>query len=83
MEEVLTRHWGAEKGLIRDAGLPELPWGISADKLKRMAGDALHGDPEKYSSAELDRLIVKNFQFLRVLIENAPEDLETHKRQKT
>jgi hypothetical protein len=83
MEEVLTRHWGAEKGLIRDAGLPELPWGISADKLKRMAGDALHGDPEKYSAAELDRLIVKNFQFLRVLIENAPEDLETHKRQKT
>ena len=82
MEEVLMRHWGAEKGWVRDAGLPELPWGIRADQLKKMAGDALHGDPEKYSSDELDRRIIKNFLLLRILIENAPEDLEAHKQQK-
>lgn len=78
MEEVLTKHWGARKSKngyrIEDANLPELSWDSRADRLKRLANDALHNEPDFMSSDELDRLIVQNFQLLRLLIENAPEN---------
>lgn len=80
IEEVLSKHWGAGKGWVRDANLPELSWEARADRLKRLANDALHGDPEKLSPDELDRAIIENFLLLRLLIEHAPEDLTTHGR---
>lgn len=80
MEEVLSRHWGADNGWVRDANLPELTWDVRADRLKNLANDALHDDPEKLSPDELDRAIIQNFLLLRLLIEHAPEDLATHGR---
>ena len=81
IEEVLARHWGAEKGMVREANLPELAWDARADRLKRLANDALHGDPEKLTADELDRAIIENFGLLRLLIENAPQDLNGLRRQ--
>ena len=78
IEEVLAKHWGAEKGGVRDANLPELSWEARADRLKRLANDALHGNPEKLLPDELDRAIIENFLLLRLLIEHAPEDLRSH-----
>lgn len=78
IEEVLTKHWGAGKGWVREANLPNLAWEARADRLKRLANDALHGDPEKLSPDELDRSIIENFLLLRLLIEQAPEDLAAH-----
>ncbi len=78
MEEVLSRHWGAGKGWVRNANLPELSWEARADRLKNLANDALHNDPDKLSPDELDRSIIQNFLLLRLLIENAPEDLKAH-----
>ena len=78
IEEVLVRHWGSGKGWVRDANLPHLAWEARADRLKRLANDALHGDPEKLNPDELDRSIIENFLLLRLLIEHAPEDLKTH-----
>lgn len=75
VEETLKKHWGVESGAIRDANLPETLWDRRATKLKRLANDALHGDPEKLSPDELDRAIIENFFVLRLLIENAPEKL--------
>lgn len=80
MEEVLSRHWGAHKGWVRAANLPELTWDARADRLKNLANDALHDDPEKLSPDELDRAIIQNFLLLRLLIEQAPEDLAKHGR---
>lgn len=78
IEEVLSRHWGAGKGWVRDANLPELSWEARADRLKRLANDALHGDPERLSADNLDRAIIENFLLLRLLIEHAPEDVTAH-----
>ena len=74
IEEVLSKHWGAGKGWVRDANLPHLAWELRAERLKRLANDALHGDPEKLSADKLDRSIIENFVLLRLLIENAPEN---------
>lgn len=74
MEEVLSRHWDAERGHIREANLPELSWDARADRLKNLANDALHNDPEKMSPDQLDRAIIENFMLLRLLIERAPND---------
>lgn len=78
IEEVLARHWGAEKGWVRDANLPSLTWESRANRLKGLANDALHGDPEKLKSEDQDRAIINNFLLLRLLIEHAPEDLSAH-----
>jgi len=78
IEEVLSKHWGAEKGWVRDANLPDLSWESRAHRLKRLANDALHGDPERLTTDELDRSIIENFLLLRLLIERAPEDLAAH-----
>lgn len=83
MEEVLSKHWGADKGWVREARLPELIWDARADRLKNLANDALHDDPEKLSPDELDRAIIQNFLLLRLLIEHAPEDLAKHGRTRT
>lgn len=83
MEEVLSKHWGAANGWVRDANLPELTWDVRADRLKNLANDALHDDPEKLSPDELDRAIIQNFLLLRLLIEQAPEDLAKHARDRT
>lgn len=72
MEEVLSKHWGADRGHIRNANLPELSWDARASRLKNLANDALHSDPEKLSSDQLDRAIIENFILLRLLIEHAP-----------
>lgn len=73
MEEVLTIHWGAEKGWVRNADLPDLSWDSRANRLKNLANDALHGDPEKLSADALDRAVIENFLLLRLLIEHAPQ----------
>jgi hypothetical protein len=76
LEEVLKRHWGAESGHVRDANLPELSWDARADRVKNLANDALHRDPEKLRPDQLDRAIIENFLLLRLLIERAPEATE-------
>jgi hypothetical protein len=76
LEQVLESHWGAEGGQLRNAEFPELVWGARADRLKRIANEALHGDPEKLSPEQLDRSIIENFLLLRLLIERAPEVIE-------
>lgn len=73
IEEVLAKHWGAEKGLVRNANLPRLDWDARADRLKRMANNALHGDADALKGDQLDRAIIENFLMLRLLIENAPQ----------
>ncbi len=73
LEEVLKKHWGSEKGHIRDACLPELSWDSRADRLKNLANKALHGEPEKLKPARQDRAIIENFLLLRLLIERSPE----------
>ena len=73
LEEVLQRHWGAERGATRNADFPEWSWGWKADKLKKLGNKALHGDPEDLTSDQLDRAIINNFLLLRLLIEHAPE----------
>lgn len=78
IEEVLTKHWGSEKGWVQDANLPNLQWDARANRLKRLANDALHGDPQRLSADELDRSIIENFLLLRLLIEHAPQDLSAH-----
>ena len=70
LEELLKSHWGAEKG-IRDANLSHQQ-DIRASRLKRLANEALHGDPETRSSEQLERSIVQNFLLLRELIEATP-----------
>lgn len=75
LEEVLRKHWGASEQLIASARLPELAWDARASRLKNLANDVLHGDPEKLGSEELDRAIIQGFALLRLLIENAPEGL--------
>lgn len=81
IEEVLAKHWGAEKGQIKEANLPELQWDTRASRLKRLANEALHGDPEKLTADALDRAIIENFGLLRLLIEQAPQDLNAHQRK--
>jgi hypothetical protein len=81
LEELLQEHWGAEKGHVRSAKLPELSWDSRADRLKRLANEALHNDPEKLSADQLDRAIIENFLLLRLLIEHAPADPGEHQRQ--
>ena len=73
LEELLKNHWGSSAGIVRDANLPTLSHDARANRLKRYANDALHDDPEKLTSDELDREIIKNFLLLRELIELAPE----------
>lgn len=73
LEEVLRTHWGSEKGVIRDANLPELSWDSRATRLKRLANEALHSDPETLPADQLERAIIENFLLLRLLIEHAPE----------
>jgi len=73
LEQLLKAHWGADSGAIRDANLPTLSHGSRADRLKRHANAALHGDPERFTSDELDREVIKNFLLLRELVEQAPE----------
>lgn len=77
MEEALRKHWGAEGGAIRNANLPDLAWEARASRLKRLANDALHNDPEKEGADALDRAIIENFQLLRLIIENAPSTPST------
>ncbi len=77
IEETLKRHWGVESGAVRDANFPEPQWDIRASRLKRLANDALHGDPEKLTPNQLDRSIIENFLLLRLLIEHAPENLKS------
>lgn len=73
LEEVLRTHWGSERGVIRDANLPDLSWDSRATRLKRLANEALHSDPETLSADQLDRAIIENFLLLRLIIEHAPE----------
>jgi len=73
IEEVLSKHWGAEKGMVRNANLPTLEWDARAERLKRMANTALHGDADTLKGDQLDRAIIENFLILRLLIENAPQ----------
>lgn len=75
LEELLRKHWGADERMIESANLPELSWDSRAHRLKRLANEALHNDPEKLAPDDLDRAIIDNFLLLRILIENAPEDL--------
>jgi len=81
LEELLREHWGAEKGHVREAKLPHLRWDIGADRLKNLANDALHKDPEKLTPEQLERAVIENFIILRLLIENAPLDAAEHQRQ--
>lgn len=81
LDELLQEHWGADKGHIRSAKLPELSWDSRADRLKRLANEALHSDPEKLDADQLDRAIIENFLLLRLLIERAPVDPTEHQRQ--
>ncbi|OYZ14129.1 MAG: hypothetical protein B7Y35_10075 [Sphingomonadales bacterium 28-64-96] len=83
IEEVLATHWGAEKGKVQDANLPELAWDARATRLKRLANEALHGDPETLRPEQLDRAIIENFGLLRLLIEKAPQDLRAHQGKAT
>lgn len=80
LEELLRKHWGAEKGHLREAKLPDLGWDRMAHKLKRLANEALHEDPEKLTPEQLDRAVIENFILLRVLVENAPPDAGEHQR---
>jgi hypothetical protein len=80
LEELLREHWGAAKGHVREAKLPHLRWDIGADRLKNLANDALHNDPEKLMPEQLDRAIIENFIILRALIENAPADVAEHQK---
>jgi hypothetical protein len=73
LEQLLKGHWGSAKGWVRDANLPTLALDARAERLKRVGDQALHGDPEKLSTDELDRQIIRNFLLLRELIEGAPE----------
>ncbi len=73
LEELLKEHWGASKG-VQDANLPTLSHDLRADRLKRLANEALHGDPEGLSGDELEREIIKNFLLLRELVEATPGD---------
>ena len=80
LEEVLKKHWGAADRWVETAGLPELSWEARACRLKRLANDALHNDPEQLTPDQHDRAVIENFLLLRLLIENAPEDLDGHRR---
>ena len=80
LEELLREHWGAEKGHVREAKLPHLRWDFGADRLKNLANDALHNDPEKLSPEQIERAVIENFIILRLLIENAPVDAGEHQR---
>lgn len=81
LEQLLQEHWGAEKGHVRSAKLPELSWDSRAARLKRLANEALHSDPEKLTADQLDRAIIENFLLLRLLFEHAPVDPSEHQRQ--
>jgi hypothetical protein len=81
LEELLREHWGAENGHVREAKLPHLRWDVGADRLKNLANDALHRDPEKLTREQLDRAIIENFIILRALIENAPMNAMEHQRR--
>ena len=73
LEQLLKKHWGSTGGIIRDAKLPSLSHDSRADRLKKYANVALHGDPDKLTADELDREVIKHFLLLRELIEAAPE----------
>jgi hypothetical protein len=85
LEEVLTKHWGAQNTTrgyqIRDANLSEITWDARADRLKRLGDKVLHGDPDEISSEQLDRLIIDGFLLLRTLIESAPESPQSHQER--
>lgn len=74
LEEVLTRHWGSDRGSVATANLPELSWESRASRLKRLANDALHNDADKLVGDALDRAVIENFMLLRLIIERAPQD---------
>jgi hypothetical protein len=80
LEVLLREHWGAEKGHLREAKLPDLGWDRMAHKLKRLANEALHEDPEKLTPDQLDQAVIENFILLRVLVEYAPLDAGEHQR---
>ncbi|MBP8234794.1 MAG: hypothetical protein KAY22_21100 [Rhizorhabdus sp.] len=73
LEELLKRHWGSDRGHIRDADLPTNMHDARAERLKRIANIALHKNPDNLAGDELDREIIKNFLLLRELIEASPE----------
>lgn len=72
LEEVLRELWGAPKGHIREANLPDLQFDARASRLRRLGNEVLHEDPEKMSADQIERSIVENFILLRQLIEIAP-----------
>jgi hypothetical protein len=78
LEEVLRAHWGARERMIESARLPELSWDARAARLKRMANEVLHSDPERQTGEQLERAVIENFLLLRLLIENAPEKVSEH-----
>lgn len=72
LEEMLKVHWAADGGHVKNANLPTLAMDRKASRLKRLANDALHGDPDMLTSRELDRKVIENFGLLQTIIEQAP-----------
>ena len=73
MEQLLEKHWNAERGHPSEADFRDQSQSSRAHRLWRLGNAALHREIDKLKNEELEREIIKNFLLLRELIEGSPE----------
>ena len=73
LEQLLERHWNAERGHPSDADFSEQSQSSRAHRLWRFGNAALHREIDQLKTDELECEVIKNFLLLRELIEQSPE----------
>jgi hypothetical protein len=73
LEQLLERHWGAERGHPSQADFENPAQSSRAHRLWRLGNEALHREIDELKSDKLERQIIENFLLLRELIEGSPE----------
>jgi hypothetical protein len=73
MEQLLEKHWNAERGHPSEANFHDQSQSSRAHRLWRLGNAALHREIDKLKNEELERELIKNFLLLRELIEGSPE----------
>lgn len=74
MEQLLKRHWNAERGDPANANFVDQSQSSRASRLRRLGNEALHREIDQLMDKKLERAVIKNFLLLRELIELTPEN---------
>ena len=73
LEQLLERHWNADRGHPSEAHFADQSQSSRAHRLWKLGNEALHRDIDRLKNDEIEREVIKNFMLLRELIEGSPE----------